>query len=100
LDHTHEKEAMPKVAKHVLTWLPERSVYELRGPNGVNEQPIQGEDEKWFTRLSTLSSFAFRGQHGNLTLRKENRTSGEGTGMPIAVSTSRLSSAMPVELLT
>jgi hypothetical protein len=51
---------MPKVAKHVLTWLPERSVYELRGPNGVNEQPIQGEDEKWFTRLSTLSSFALR----------------------------------------
>ena len=69
---------MPKVAKHALTWLPERSVYELRGLDGANEQSIRGEDEKWFTWLSALSSFAFRGQHGNLTLRKEARANGEG----------------------
>src|SRR5260221_15865 len=69
---------MPKVAKHVLTWSPERNVYELRGLKGVNEQSYQGEDQQWFTWLSTLSSFSFQGQHGNLTLRKEARTSGEG----------------------
>src|SRR5579859_1635090 len=69
---------MPKVVQHTLTWLPERNAYEASGQRETKPRLLQSPDKEWFVWLVTLTSFAFQGQHGHLTLRKESRSRGEG----------------------
>jgi LuxR family maltose regulon positive regulatory protein len=68
---------MPKAAAYAVIWSPEREHYEWhhRGRISCSVSP---EDEFGFLRLVDSSSFAFRGKHGHLTLRKEFRLHGEG----------------------
>ncbi len=67
---------MPKTAACALTWSPERGIYELRRRGDV--LPLHMEDSEQFIQLLGDDSFAFRGQWGRLTLRKEARQHGEG----------------------
>ncbi|GHO50527.1 LuxR C-terminal-related transcriptional regulator [Ktedonospora formicarum] len=69
---------MPKAAPYLLTWIPEQQVYALSSQGQTGAHLFQREDERWFAWLATCSSFAFQGQYGHLTLRKENRKRGAG----------------------
>ncbi len=67
---------MPKVAKTALIWSPEENLYQL-----YTEQSLFISiqmDSTLQREVRHLSAFAFEGQHGHLTLRKEPRERGEG----------------------
>ncbi|QBD75635.1 hypothetical protein EPA93_06295 [Ktedonosporobacter rubrisoli] len=65
-------------AAYTLIWLPEQQAYALSLRGQTSMQLFSGEDERWFAWLATCSSFAFQGQSGHLTLRKETRKRGKG----------------------
>ncbi|HEX7733302.1 MAG TPA: LuxR C-terminal-related transcriptional regulator [Ktedonobacteraceae bacterium] len=65
---------MPRAAACALVWLSEQEVYALRGPG--EDGSLWVEDEGWPGRLEERSSFAFHGQAGHLTLRRETRQRG------------------------
>ncbi|GHP00318.1 LuxR family transcriptional regulator [Reticulibacter mediterranei] len=68
----------PKHASYVLAWSPQDRVYELF-LNDTLQQRFRVEDEQaWQTWLKLQTSFAFRGQHGHLSLLKEARSRGDG----------------------
>ena len=67
---------MPKSATCVLLWSSEQDAYELRRRGDAFPLHIQDGDQ--FIQSLDDDSFAFRGQHGRLTLRKEARQHGEG----------------------
>lgn len=69
---------MPKAAASAVIWSPERERYEWQHREENSSYPVSPEDEFGFLRLVDGSSFAFRGKHGHLTLRKEFRLHGEG----------------------
>ncbi len=69
---------MPKAAAATLLWSPEREQYEWRYRGESISYHLSPEDESGFLRLVDDSSFAFQGQHGRLTLRKESRRHGGG----------------------
>jgi LuxR family maltose regulon positive regulatory protein len=64
---------MPKVIAQAIIWLPERNVYVIREPESADFSPVPDEESEWFAWLAARSSFAFQGQHGHLTLRREIR---------------------------
>ena len=64
---------MPKVAGYRLVWLAESGVYELQESQGERLLTLVSEDSAWFAWLAAIPSFTFRGQHGQLTVRKESR---------------------------
>src|SRR6266571_2197704 len=72
------EDRMPKAAATLL-WSPERERYEWQHRGESSSSPVSPEDTSGFLRLvGNSSSFAFQGQHGHLTLRKESRLHGEG----------------------
>src|ERR1700722_19779905 len=68
---------MTKAAAYAVIWSPEREHYEWQHRGRISCS-VSPEDEFGFLRLVDSSSFAFRGKHGHLTLRKEFRLHGEG----------------------
>jgi ATP/maltotriose-dependent transcriptional regulator MalT len=70
---------MPKAARYRLTWVGEHQIYALREAHN-NEQPlpVTPGSVEWFSWLSSIPSFTFSGQHGQLTVRQEAR-GGAGT---------------------
>jgi LuxR family transcriptional regulator, maltose regulon positive regulatory protein len=70
---------MPKAARYRLTWVGEHQVYALHEAHN-NEQPlpVTPGSVEWFSWLSSIPSFTFSGQHGQLTVRQEAR-GGAGT---------------------
>lgn len=65
---------MPRAAAYALTWSVEHKIYELRQQGSAH--PLHIESENWCTRIADCLSFAFHGQHGHLTLRRETRQHG------------------------
>src|SRR5579862_4435175 len=65
---------MPKVVSHTVSWVPTQSFYVISQPESLDLTLISAEDEQWSNWLMKRHSFAFQGQHGHLTLRKEART--------------------------
>ncbi len=65
---------MPKAALYRLTWVGEHQIYALREAHN-NEQPlpVTPGSAEWFSWLSSIPSFTFTGQHGQLTVRQEAR---------------------------
>ncbi|GHO64236.1 hypothetical protein KSC_031280 [Ktedonobacter sp. SOSP1-52] len=68
----------PKPSSYVLAWSPQDQVYELL-LNGTLQQRFRVDDgQAWQNWLKCQTSFAFRGQHGHLSLLKEARSRGDG----------------------
>src|SRR5260370_14950289 len=78
-DEREVHRSMPKAAPYRLTWVGEHRIYG-RGEALNNEQSLPGPpgSAELFSRLSSIPSFAFTGQHGRLTVRQEVR-GGAGT---------------------
>ncbi len=69
---------MPKSADYTLSWSPPNQAYELyEGQRGDTLDLIPG-NPAWLVWLSQTSSFAFHGQNGSFTARKERGQRGEG----------------------
>jgi LuxR family maltose regulon positive regulatory protein len=69
---------MPKSAGYTLTWSCSRQVYELNEIQRNKALDIVPESPDWLVWVSQISSFAFHGQHGSYTARKEGKQRGEG----------------------
>lgn len=69
---------MPKVAPYRLSWLPERGIYALLNQQDERTLPVVPGSTEWFAWLESIPSFTFRGQHGQLTVRREARAGGGG----------------------
>lgn len=67
-----------KRSAYVLSWSPKSHVYELHLDGVLQQQFGRDDKEAWQHWLKTLTSFAFRGQQGHLSVLKEARTRGEG----------------------
>lgn len=69
---------MAKSSLRVLIWSEEHQCYELLTA-GHRQQCFGQEDKQpWQDWLSHQTSFAFQGQHGHISVRKETRTRGAG----------------------
>jgi len=64
---------MPRRTAPTLTWSAARQVYELSA--GQRREPLHLaiEGPAWFAWLNAVSSFAFHGQRGSYTARKETK---------------------------
>jgi LuxR family maltose regulon positive regulatory protein len=60
-----------------LHWCADRQVYDLEEEDREVSPPLAGDEERWLAWLESISSFAFQGQHGQLTVRKEARPRGD-----------------------
>jgi LuxR family maltose regulon positive regulatory protein len=67
---------MQHIASSTLSWSAVHQVYELSDaePHGVLR--MTAEDPAWFAWLDEVSSFAFHGQSGSFTARKETKQRG------------------------
>jgi len=65
-------------ATSTLSWSALRQGYELSDPQRGEGLRLMGEDPAWFAWLEVVSSFAFHGQYGSFTARKETRQRGAG----------------------
>jgi LuxR family maltose regulon positive regulatory protein len=63
---------MPKGIGRAIIWVAEEGRYVRREPESADFKPVPAE-ELWFSWLAACSAFAFQGQEGHLTLRKEAR---------------------------
>lgn len=72
-----KEDQMPKSAIYTLTWSSSPRVYKLYSVRWDNPLDLIFESPTWSTWVSQLSSFAFHGQHGSYTARKERRRRGE-----------------------
>ena len=68
---------MPKVASYRLAWSFTDQAYQLQETREQAQLQIVPESPAWFAWLDQVSSFAFRGQRGHYTARKESRPRGE-----------------------
>jgi ATP/maltotriose-dependent transcriptional regulator MalT len=68
---------MPKIASYRLAWSLTRQTYQVEVPHDQALIDIVPESAAWFVWLDQLSSFAFWGQRGHYTARKERRPRGE-----------------------
>jgi hypothetical protein len=80
---------MPKAAEYRLRWHAERGGYELREHQSERLVPVAPDEYDWFAWLDTVPSFTFHGRHGQLTVRKESRSRGEGYWYAYRVSVRR-----------
>ena len=62
---------MPKKASYLLAWSPAQQAYVLSAGSSTAPLAIEPETPGWFTWLEHVPSFAFAGQSGSATLRKE-----------------------------
>ncbi len=67
---------MQHIAVPTVSWSATHQVYELSAGQTDEPQPITVEDSAWFSWVDEVSSFAFHGQNGSYTARKENRPRG------------------------
>src|SRR5215469_11325092 len=67
---------MPKATTFCLIWVPESGTYKLLDQHHEQTLPIVPDTQQWFAWLTTISSFSFIGQHGQLTVRLEARSQG------------------------
>src|SRR5215472_13621535 len=67
---------MPKAAAYLLIWRQERETYELRESQSNQLLPLAPSSQEWFAWLAAVPSFTFRGQAGQLTVRREARPRG------------------------
>jgi LuxR family maltose regulon positive regulatory protein len=68
---------MPKIASYRLVWSVSRLTYQVQETRDQALLDIVPESPAWFAWLDQLSSFAFWGQRGHYTARKERRPRGE-----------------------
>ena len=68
---------MPKVPAYTLAWSPATEAYELSQTRERAVLPIAPESPAWFAWLDQVSSFAFVGQSGRYSARKEAKQRGE-----------------------
>ena len=68
---------MPKVADYRLAWSLTEQTYHVQQTRDHALLAIVPESPAWFGWLEQVSSFAFRGQRGHYTARKESRARGE-----------------------
>src|SRR5215472_9411087 len=68
---------MPKVAAYRLAWSASSQTYQVHKTREHALLDIVPESPAWFGWLEQVSSFAFRGQRGHYTARKESRDRGE-----------------------
>src|SRR5260370_37473880 len=68
---------MPKVADYRLAWSGADQTYHLQQTREQALLDIMPESPAWFRWLDLVSSFAFWGQGGHFTARKERRPRGE-----------------------
>lgn len=69
---------MPKKTKYTLAWSPTQKAYQLSEALAHDVMPIVPDSPAWFLWLEGISCFAFVGQQGRYTARKETRPRGEG----------------------
>ena len=69
---------MEHLATPTLSWSALYQGYELSDPQRREGRRLTSEDLAWFTWLDGVSSFAFHGQNGSFTARKETRQRGGG----------------------
>jgi LuxR family maltose regulon positive regulatory protein len=68
---------VPKIAHHRLAWSVTHHTYQVEVPGDHALLDIEPESSTWFDWLDHLFSFAFWGQGGHYTARKERRPRGE-----------------------
>src|SRR5215469_13920578 len=83
--------AMPKVAAYRLTWSVTEQSYQVQQTREHTLLAIVPESPAWFGWLEQVSSFAFRGQRGHYSARRESRARGQtywyaylGTGQQLS----------------
>jgi len=67
---------MPKSAYYTLTWSSSHQAYELYEGQGDDALDLIPDSLAWLVWVSQVSSFAFHGQHGSCTVRKERKRRG------------------------
>src|SRR5215472_16898997 len=65
-------------ATSTIAWSALHQGYELSAPRRGEGLRLTPEDPAWFAWLEEVSSFAFHGQHGSFTARKETKQRGTG----------------------
>jgi hypothetical protein len=73
-----KKDTMPKAPQYILVWSDEPRHYEIHTPGHAAQQFHQGETSLFSRWVETHTSFAFAGQRGRLSVRKEARPRGTG----------------------
>jgi predicted ATPase/DNA-binding CsgD family transcriptional regulator len=69
---------MPKATGYLLIWRAEQAAYTLHASPSKTLLMITPGSQDWFAWLDSVPSFAFQGQQGHLTARKESRRWGDG----------------------
>lgn len=69
---------MPHPASSTLSWSERQQAYELPIAAGQEGLLLTSETPAWFAWLEERPSFAFHGQHGSFTARKESKQRGSG----------------------
>lgn len=69
---------MPKSAFYSLIWSSSYGAYELYKGQEVEAVELVPDSSTWLEGVKEFSSFAFHGQHGSYTARKERKQRGEG----------------------
>src|SRR5713226_576065 len=69
---------MPKLASYLLAWSFLHQAYKLYEGQRNEALDIIPESPAWLVGVSQVSSFAFHGQHGSYTARKERKQRSEG----------------------
>ncbi len=67
---------MQHIASSTLSWSERQQVYELSAAKHHEVLRMTIETPAWFAWLDEVSSFAFHGQHGSFTARKETKQRG------------------------
>jgi LuxR family maltose regulon positive regulatory protein len=67
---------MQHIASSTLSWSVRRQAYELSDAKLREALRMTSEDPAWFAWLDDVSSFAFQGQRGSFTARKETKQRG------------------------
>ena len=68
---------MQHIASPTLSWSATHQVYELSAGKLCEQRHLRIEDPAWFAWLDDVSSFAFQGQSGSYTARKETKQRGD-----------------------
>src|SRR5436190_3754536 len=68
---------MPKAAAYTLAWSPSQEAYKISESHSDVALDIVLESPAWFAWLAEVSSFAFSGQIGSYTARKETTQRGD-----------------------
>ena len=66
------------LAPSTLSWSAHQQIYELSAPRHPEMLRLAGETPAWFAWLEEVSAFAFHGQRGSFTARKETKQRGSG----------------------